>query len=445
MLRRNTLELWGKAAYEDEVLVGRFFGRAQMMVNAPDGIRHVLVVNHENYRRHTATHRVLQPLLGNGLFLAEGQAWKHQRRTIAPAMAPRMMGVLARHVASAAEDTEATLARTHGIVQLLPLLQNLALRIAAQSMFSLEADAFGRAMREKLLDYGLRLARPGIWDLVLPRTLASPLDRTRAAFRHGWLALIDRIIDERERRPPAEGQPRDLFDMLSAARDPQTGQGFDRAQLRDEVSTMIIAGHETTAVTLFWACYVAATLPEWQNRLAAEVADTDLSAEHAAQSLPRLVWTRAFIDEVLRLYPPAFLISRVARNADEICGRHVAPGTVINIAPWVLHRHHRRWETPDMFDPSRFSPSNPSPPRYAYLPFGAGPRVCVGAQFALTEAVLVLARLLQRFEIHHVGPNTVVPRGYVTTQPDRPVRFMISPRIRTPTGKGVTETPQTRS
>ena len=428
VLRRNTLELWGDAAYEDEILGGRFLGREQLMLNQPDAIRHVLVANHANYGRNAATHRVLQPLLGGGLFLAEGEAWKHQRRTVAPSMAPRVMPVLARHVVAAAAVTEAELAGRHGVVELLPLLQRLALRIAAQSMFSLEAAEFGAAMRAKLMQYGLRFARPGMLDLVLPKGMTSPLDRGRAAFRREWLQLMDRVIDRRERQPAALDQPRDLFDMLAAARDPQTGAGFSRAQLRDEISTMIIAGHETTAVSLFWACYVAAKLPAQQDRVAAEVAGLDLSAEGAAAAIKDLVWTRAFVDEVLRLYPPAFLIVRVAKAADEIAGRRIEAGTVVSVSPWVLHRHRRRWDAPDAFDPTRFLPGAPPPARFAYLPFGAGPRICVGAQFALTEAVLVLARLLQSFRLGLAGPSEVVPRGYVTTQPDRPVRFIVSRR-----------------
>jgi unspecific monooxygenase len=428
VLRRNTLELWGAPAYEQEVLPGRFFGREHLMLNDPAAIRHVLVDNSDNYQRHTATQRVLQPLLGGGLFLAEGDAWKHQRRTIAPAMAPRMMGVLARHVIAATEAAEAELAQAHGLVQLLPRLQRLALRIAAQSMFSLEADAFAAGLREKLMQYGLRFAQPGVLDLLLPREVPSPLDRRRAAFRREWLALMDEVIDRREALAPAGDAPRDLFDMLAGARDPQTGAGFSRAQLRDEVSTMIIAGHETTAVTLFWACYAAARLPQMQSRIAEEAAALDLSADAAAASIKQLVFTRAFIDEVLRLYPPAFLIARVARAADTIAGRPVAAGTVVSVAPWVLHRHRRRWQAPDRFDPSRFLPDATPPDRYAYMPFGAGPRICVGAQFALTEAVLVLARLLRRFRLQLAGPADVVPRGYVTTQPDRPVRFMLSRR-----------------
>jgi cytochrome P450 len=134
------------------------------------------------------------------------------------------------------------------------------------------------------------------------------------------------------------------------------------------------------------------------------------------------------VDEALRLYPPAFLIVRQARAADEILGHKIAAGTTITISPWVLHRHRARWRAPDAFDPDRFMPGANPPERYAYMPFGAGPRICVGAQFALTEATLVLARLLARFRIELAGSGAVIPRGIVTTQPDRPVRFILTPR-----------------
>lgn len=428
VLRRNTLELWGAPAYEEEILPGRFLGRDQLMLNDPEAIRHVLVTNSDNYARNAATHRVLQPLLGGGLFLAEGESWRHRRRTIAPAMTPRTMPVVARHVVTATEATEAGLLGARGSVLLLPVLQRLALDIAAVSMFSLEAASFAPRLREMLTRYGLRFAAPSLLDLVLPGGVPSPIDFGRAAFRREWLAMMDRIIDRREKLPPAADQPRDLFDLLAAARDPQDGAGFDRAMLRDEVSTMIIAGHETTAVTLFWACYAAARLPGAQSRIAAEVAGLDLSADKAAEAIRSLIFTRAFIDEVLRLYPPAFLIVREAKEPDIIAGHRIAAGTAVSVSPWILHRHRKRWHDPDSFDPRRFLPGATPPERYAYMPFGAGPRICVGAQFALTEAVLVLARLIQRFSLELAGSGAVTPRGFVTTQPDRPVRFFIRPR-----------------
>jgi cytochrome P450 len=418
VLRRNPLELWGAAAYEQEIIDGRFLGRAQMMLNAPDAIRHVLVTNAGNYRRNLATHRVLAPILGEGLFLAEGDAWRHQRRTIAPALSPRTMPMLAQHVVTATRaKLDELSALTHRPVELLPHLQNLALTIAGQSMFSLEMAGYGQELRRLITGYGMEFAQPTLFDLMLPQGWRPPADRGRAAFRARWVAFLDGLIEARIAQPTEPGGPRDLFDLLAEARDPETGAGFSRAQLRDEVSTMILAGHETTAVTLFWCLYLAALYPEAQAAIAAEAAgQTDMAA------LPA---TRAHVDEALRLYPPAFLIVREAIGGDEIAGRAVAPGTVITISPWVLHRHRRRWADPDAFDPSRFLPGAPPVDRYAYMPFGAGPRICVGASFALTEAVLVLSALLQHFRVELVGPQGVLPRGIVTTQPDRAVRFVL--------------------
>ena len=427
VLRRNPLELWGKLAYEIDVLPGKFLGRQQLMVNAPEGIRHVLVGNADNYRRNVTTKRVLQPVLGDGLFLAEGDAWRHQRRTIAPALAPRTMPILARHVVAATSAAEAMLAqRQHRPIELLPHLQHLALAIAGQSMFSLEMRGFADELRGMLLGYGRQFAQPGLLDLMLPPRFSSAQDRGRQKFRERWLLFLDRLIAARTAAPP--NGARDLFDLLSQARDPETGAGFNHAQLRDEVATMILAGHETTAVTLFWAIYLAALYPDQQARLAQEAAGADLSEANAAAALTRMPLLRAHIDESLRLYPPAFLIVRQTVAADEIAGHAVAPGTVVTISPWVVQRHARRWSDPDAFDAGRFLPGAVAPERYAYMPFGAGPRICVGAQFALTEATLVLARLLARFRITLAGDGSVMPRGIVTTQPDRPVRFVLAER-----------------
>lgn len=427
VLRRNPLELWGPPAYREGVLAGRFFGRMQFLVNDPDAIHRVLVANSANYGRNAATRRILRPVLGDGLFLAEGEKWRFQRRTIAPAMAPRALDLLARHVAEAAAETEAALgARTGRVVELLPVLQRLALAIAGRSMFSLEIGRAGAELRALLFRYGTRHAQPGILDLLLPESVPTPADRARRAFRRDWLAFIDRLIKERSAASRPAGAARDLFDMLAEARDPETGQALDRATLRDEVATMILAGHETTAVTLFWSCYLLALMPDWQAELAAEADGVDLGPDRAADAIPRLARIRAHVDEALRLYPPAFLITREANAPDTLGDFDVPAGSIVSISPFVVHRHERYWADPDRFDPARFATP---PARHTYLPFGAGPRICIGARFALTEAVVVLARLLVRFRLELApGSAEVVPRGIVTTQPDRPVRFILRAR-----------------
>ena len=181
----------------------------------------------------------------------------------------------------------------------------------------------------------------------------------------------------------ADAPPRDLFDLMGAARDPETGAAFSDEQLGDQVATMILAGHETTATALFWALYLLALDPETQEQLAAEVQG---AAVNDAPDIERLKFTRAVIDETMRLYPPAFLIARAAAGADTIAGLPVRKNDIVLIAPWLLHRHEKLWRDPNAFIPARFMPGAPPPDRFAYLPFGVGPRICVGAHFALVEA-----------------------------------------------------------
>jgi unspecific monooxygenase len=206
-----------------------------------------------------------------------------------------------------------------------------------------------------------------------------------------------------------------------AARDPETGDAFSDAQLGDQVATMILAGHETTATALFWALYLLALDPATQEQLATEARS---AAPDGAPDIDRLKFTRAVIDETMRLYPPAFLIARAAAGPDTIGGRPVAPKDVILIAPWLLHRHEKLWQDPNAFMPQRFMTGAP-PDRFAYLPFGVGARVCIGAHFALVEATLALARIIATFRVELVDKAPILPIGIVTTQPDRSPLFRI--------------------
>ena len=263
--------------------------------------------------------------------------------------------------------------------------------------------------------------------MVLPPSIPAPRDFARRRFRRRWMALIDRVIDERL-ASGEDNAARDLFDLLRAARDPETGAAFTREQLRDQVATMIVAGHETTAITLFWSLYLIAHAPGWQDAIAAETAGLDLGPAGASDALASLVQTRAVVSEALRLYPPAFTLIRAAIAPDRAGDLEIPRRAVLMIAPWVLHRHRRLWRDPDAFDPSRFLPDAPPPPRFAYLPFGVGPRVCIGAQFAMAEATLVLAALVQSFRIALIDNLEVMPKPVVTTQPDRSPDFLLTTR-----------------
>jgi unspecific monooxygenase len=426
-LRNNALAMWGRRAYERPAIVGSFLGRTQVLLNDPDAIHHVLVRNAGNYRRPSISRRLLAPLVGDGLLLSEGAAWRHQRRTIASIMAPRSMPVLTQHVAIAAAEMRDRLAAKGQDILLLPEVQFAALEIAGRSMFSLEMRDGGGPMRSLLMRFALDLSRPSALDMILPPTITTPQDRARRRFRTEWMALIGRIVDARARLPPTDG-PRDLFDLLQAARDPETGAAFTREQLCDQVATMILAGHETTALTLFWSLCLLAQSPDWQDRVAAEAATVDLSPPHASEAIAQLPITRAIVSEALRLYPPAFMITREALSSDTAHGTMIPRGATVAIAPWVLHRHTALWHAPHSFDPGRFMPDAAPPRRFAYLPFGAGPRICVAAQFAMAEAILVLATLIRSFHVTSTDAPHVRPIARVTTQPDRLANFTFTPR-----------------
>ena len=412
-IRANALTSWPEAAYEQPILRRNLFGRTNLLLNEPDAIHRVLVENPGNYRRSPAALRILRPIAGQGLLLSEGDTWRLQRRTIAPALAPRVMPMLIRHIeATTAEAMDALAQRIGGPVDLLTEMQNLTLEIAGRSMFSLEMQRYGAEMRRMLTEYAAGHARPSMMDLVLPPSIPTWGDVGRKRFQRRWMALVESIVRDRLAAPPSD-TPRDLFDLLRAARDPETGIGFSPDELRDQVATLILAGHETTAVTLFWALTLLALVPETQDALAAD---------------PTGPLSRAVVHESMRLYPPAYLIVREALGPDRVGEDRIGRRDVVMIAPWVLHRHRQLWRDPDAFDPARFLPGTPPPPRFSYLPFGAGPRICVGAQFALTEATLVLSAVIGRFSVVLDSDRPVLPVGIVTTQPDHAPAFRLSRR-----------------
>ena len=426
-MRESVIGTWGQRAYEEDIIRGRFFGHSSFILNTADAIRHVLVDNYENYTRTPAGIRVLRPVLGEGLLIAEGRAWKHQRRTLSPAFTPRAVTTLVPHMIAAIDETIAKLQGANaGPVDLREAMQRMALEIAGRTMFSFEMGRHGPALRDFVMEYGERLARPHFLDLLLPLGWPSPQDFSRARFRKRWTHFVAMLMTERRAAGKHEGAPpRDLFDLMGAARDPETGEAFTDEQLGDQVATMILAGHETTATALFWSLYLLALDPASQDELAAEVQGATVDG---ALDIERLKFTRAVVDETMRLYPPAFLIARAAAGPDTIAGMPVKKKDVILIAPWLLHRHEKLWRDPNAFIPARFMPGAPPPDRFAYLPFGVGARVCIGAHFALVEATLALAKIIGAFRVELLDKEPVMPIGVVTTQPDRSPMFRIARR-----------------
>lgn len=423
-LRNNALAGFPPQAFEEMAVARSFVGHQQIILNDPAAIRHVLIDNADNYRRTASVHRLLGPVIGNGLFLAEGEDWRTQRRAAAPAFQPRMMAGVAAHVARAGDRLVDELRQSGvgGDVDLFTRLQLLALEIAAAALFSLDLRAEGPALRAQLQSYATRLGRPSLLDFLLPHGWPTPRSWARWRFRRRWMREIAARLAARRALPIAD-PPRDLFDMMRAGAASEAG-------LVEQSATMLAAGHETTAVALFWSIYLAALQPDLQERLAGEAAPLDLGPAGAAAALPSLVEARAVVDEALRLYPPAFSVVRQAKAADRAGDIAIPARAVVLIVPWVLHRHRLLWHDPDSFDHRRFLPGAAAPERFSYLPFGAGPRACVGAQFALTETTLVLARLVRDFRLELADDRPVLPLATITLQPDHPPPFRLAPRHR---------------
>src|SRR5215831_4325428 len=410
-LHGNALAAFPEEAFREDVVVQNFLGRRHLLLQCPEAIRHVLVDNPQNYLRSSAATRVLRLMFGGGLFFAAGEEWRRQRREVAPAFAPRAVPMLAGHVVTAVDRLAERFGALGGEpMNLIPVFQRLALDVIGSTIFSLDMENYGSELRELILRYAARLGRPSLADFLLPLGVMTPSDVGRLYFRRRWRRLIDRIIADRHARP-SEDAPRDLFDIL-AADDPGCGAAAER--LGDQLATIVVAGHETTAAAMFWTMYLLAQHPEEQEKV--------------AETLPLLTRTRAVVDESLRLYPPAFVIVRQAIENDLADNVPVKKGSLVLIAPWVLHRHRRFWSAPERFEPARFLPSAPKPSRFAYMPFGAGPRTCIGSPFALTELVLVVARLVCGFRVGLASDRRVTPVGLVTIQPASPPVFRLTPR-----------------
>jgi cytochrome P450 len=412
-MRRSMLSIWGRRAYELPIVHGRLYGRERILVNDPAGVRHVLVENAMAYEKPAPTRRLTRPIIGEGLFLSEGPEWRRQRRVLSPAFTPAHVEQLTPHFADAAEgftDWLAGQSRT----QLIQPLQEAALDAASRSMFSLPIGGRGGRIAGLVRVYASGPGRPNPFDMIA--TNEADFDWLlpgRRRFRRKWLKEVDQIVAERRARGSG-GRP-DILELLIAARDPETGQGFSDSEIRDQSATMLAAGFETTAGAMFWTTYLLSRDLAEQARIREEVRADPPSASLAdvGRRWPRL---RRAILEALRLYPSAPLLFRQALEPDEILGVPVAKGDIVIIAPWIIHRHRLLWDRPDAFWPDRFEGKERE---YlsggAYLPFGAGPRICIGAAFALAEASIMMANIFSRFEIRLDDARELVPRSVITT------------------------------
>ena len=424
---------------EPIVLVKGITGSA-LVVSDPVGVKHVLVDNVANYPKTEQEQRWIRALFGDGILGTDGDLWRRHRRIMAPAFDPRSVASYGPAIMRACNSfyPQWDAAPDGAVMDVADDMRRLTLRIIAGTMFSADTDEVIGLVAETMKN-GFDFSDFSLLDL-LP-IIGGWRMRQREARMAGQFrpldAAINRLIAARRDRP--EGAAADLLSRLVTACGESGVGGLSDREIRDQVITIFIAGHETTAQALSWTWYLLSQHPAEEARLHAEL-DEVLGGRTPRQAdLPELAYTRRVIEESMRIYPTApGLSARVALADDEICGVKVKKGTPVAIGPWMLHHHRRLWDEPSRFDPDRFLPERSAGRhRFAYLPFGAGPRVCIGQMLAMNEAVLILASLAQRYQLRLAPGCRVQPQAQVTLRPKYGLKMLIEHRR--PSKLGVTD------
>ncbi len=425
MARRNVLSIIPEIAVKQPMVSGKM-GKRWHMVMDPTAIREMLLDRVDDYPKSLVTKNLLRPAIGESLFIAEGAHWRWQRRAVAPAFSHRNMLNLSPIMTAAAQRSADRIA-TAGprAINMLDEMVTSTFDVISDVTFS-GGDGFDRdAVLRAIDDYIAEAGKLSLFDILgLPDWLPRPGRAMSGRALKDMKRIADGAIDARAERGPSDTP--DLLDLLLDGTDPKTKRQMNTAELRDNLLTFIVAGHETTALTLSWALYLMGFDQAVQQNARAE-AQTVLQGRAATGAdVENLPYIRQIIDETLRLYPPAGVISRTAQRNDTLCGREVRPGDTVMVPIYALGRHQQLWDQPDVFDPDRFK-DRKAIDRYAYLPFGDGPRICIGASFAQQEAVIILATLLSRFRFTPVAGKSPEPVMILTLRPEGGVWLTATP------------------
>lgn len=415
---RNPLRTIARAVYDEDILLRHTGPRSVAYVTAPALVEEVLLKGAERFHKSPIEKQVFRNTLGDGILTSQGASWRWQRRTAAPLfrvqdLANLVPAMTAQAEAQAARWRKSPPGSTHAIDE---DMTETTFHVISVTMFGGAPDGATAAIL-KASDQALASVS---WDIAaalmrLPDWVWYPgKSRRRNAGRELRSAVADMLA--RRRQSGLEGH--DLLGRLAQARDPETGEPMSESQLVDNLLTFLGAGHETTAKALTWCLYLLARAPEWQERIANEVNAVAGSAPIGPEHLDRLTITRSVFKEAMRLYPPAPMMSRVLAEPTTLAGRELAAGTIIIIPIYAIHRHRKLWTDPDRFDPSRFSPEQEAKhARTQFMPFGFGPRTCIGNTFAMMEGVALLGTLVRRARFEWDGQHLPEPLSRITLRP----------------------------
>ena len=422
---RTAVYGWSEAAFEQEYMGRKVMGYNVHIPSHPDAVQHVLLDNAANYEKPTIVKSLLAPVIGRGLLTSDGALWREQRRIVAASFVPTAVDSQIPIFANAAT---ATMARWQpGTIDMAVQATSTTMRIIADSLFGgdprLTSDAASAHITAALEAFGGRRIQA---LLGLPPFAVTPKARAGVRGQNYLRQSLAEVVGDRFRD---ERQSDDFLGTLIAALRGRFERSEAEALAVDNAATFYLAGHETTANAMTWALFLLSEQPELQDRIADE-AKGALAEGSEDSGLPdRLPLLRQAFEETLRLYPSAPRLDRQALASDEIAGHAVAPGDIVSIWPWLIHRHKKLWQDPDAFDIDRFSPDRKRQRhRFQYLPFGGGSRVCVGARFATAEALTILAQWVSAWRFAPVPGNIVRPSGMVTLRPAGGLQLRVEPR-----------------
>jgi cytochrome P450 len=397
------------------------------LVSHPDGVQQVLGNVSDGYTKGTPFYREIAAHIGDGVLTSDGQRWRHQRRTLAPLFTHRRTD---RHVAAMVAEAHRLVQRWSGPaasstpVDLHAEMTDYTLRVVGRILFGANVDDAIPVIRATFPILGEHIRRRARNPLRPPRHWPTPAQRRATEARRALYHVVDTIIDQ---RGGARGDEADLISLLLAARDPDTGQPLSAQEVRDQILVFLLAGHETTSTALTFTCHLLGQHTDQQRRVRQEI-DTMLGGRvPTADDVGKLTRTTMVIKEAMRLYPPIPAVGRLTPTGDRIGGYHIPPGSVVILSPWVTHRRPDIWPDPQLFNPDRFHAEGVARHRYAYFPFAGGPRGCIGEHFAMTEAVIATAVILNTYSLETTPGPIAVTTG-ITLRPTNPVHCNIKPR-----------------
>jgi len=423
--RRNVLEIIPDLCTKQPMVSGKTAMVRWHMVMDPGALRRVLKDNLDNYPKSDITKNLLRPAIGDSLFIAEGAHWRWQRRAAAPVFSHRNIAALAPIMSASAEAVCERLAG-QAKADMFEEMVAATFEVISNVTFSGAGEMAGDEVHKAIDRFIDQSARISLMDVV---GIPTWVPRPSRLFGGNPVADMKRVADaaiEKRRKMGAKPVP-DLLDLLIEGMDPETKRQMNSAELRDNLLTFIVAGHETTALTLAWALYLCAFDQDVQAKLHEEVRDVLGGRVAGPEDIGKLPYTEQVIKETLRLYPPASFIARTAQAPDELCGRKIRKKDSVMLPIYALQRNELLWPEPDSFKPERFA-KGAKYDRFAWLPFGDGPRVCIGAHFAMVEAQIILASLISRYRFEPIEGKDPVPEMVLTLRPKGGVWLNIIPR-----------------